>query len=292
MNNYIKGLISGLLAGTTVTAVTAAAGSFDALFNEVRINIGGIDHALWGESISLDDGTETPYSILYNGTTYLPLRKTAELLGKKVYWNGDSKTVSVVDSGSKTTIAEKPDKNGYMWEYSTVETKNGDCYLMAEENSRDFSRAYKLGSKNIRVTDNEIYFFRDVGPSYTGTREISCIKLSFDNDENTQDGIKLLNVGYFTEGIFDGDYIFCQTYQPGTGGHGEITAYNYVSKTEDKYKVGVWEAITGMTLERSDESKAVLSYKRYSASHGLAGGSFDETITFDKTTDTFTFGRR
>ena len=286
MKGYIKGLIAGLLIGASVTSIPAVAENIDALFNEVRINIGGIDRVSWGENIKFDDGTEAPYSILYNGTTYLPLRKTAELLGKEVYWNGDSKTVSVVDSGSKTTLAEKPDKNGNVWKYSTVETPGGGYYLIAEDSNRGFSRTYKLGSKNIKVTDNEIYFFKDIGASYNNTREIEVIKLLFDNDENTQDGVEVYGSAYFIDGIFDGEYIFCQIYQPGNSGHGEIIAYNYFGDMQDVHKVGVWNGITDMKLEQSDESKAVLSYKKYSMSAPDAN-RFNEAVTFDKTTNTF-----
>lgn len=38
---------------------------------------------------------ETVYPILYDGTTYLPLRSTGELMGKKVYWFEDEKRIEL-----------------------------------------------------------------------------------------------------------------------------------------------------------------------------------------------------
>ena len=58
MKGYIKGLIAGLLIGVSVTSIPAVAENIDALFNEVRININGIDRVQWGESITLADGTD------------------------------------------------------------------------------------------------------------------------------------------------------------------------------------------------------------------------------------------
>ena len=43
MKSYIKGLVTGLLIGAAVTAIPAVAENIDALFNEVRININGIN---------------------------------------------------------------------------------------------------------------------------------------------------------------------------------------------------------------------------------------------------------
>ena len=284
MKGYVKGLVTGLLIGAAVTAVPAVAENIDALFNEVRININGIDRVQWGENITLGDGTQTPYSILYNGTTYLPLRKTAELLGKEVYWNGDSKTVSVVDSGRKTTVAQKPDKNGNVWKYSTVETADGDCYLIAEDNSRDYKRAYKLGTKNVRVTDDAIYFLKDGENEYIGTRLMMLFKLSFDNDKNTQDGEELYKVYHAADAVFDGDYLFCLVYSPGNAGHGEFVAYNYVNDTETTYRGDTYYFYSNIALEQSDDNKALLSYDWVYRDTPLEGRS---EIEFDKITNTF-----
>ena len=231
MKSYIKGLVTGLLIGAAVTAIPAVAENIDALFNEVRININGIDRVQWGESITLADGTQTPYSILYNGTTYLPLRKTAELLGKEVYWNGDSKTVSVVDKGDKTTVAEKPDKNGNVWTYYTFIDKDNNTYLGARDEVRGYERVYNIGRNTVKVTDTSIYFV-----SEGGYQTAYIVKLDFENDENTQDGEILTEITHAVDGervMFAGDYVYCigMKLGPGAQGRERLTAYNIVTGT-------------------------------------------------------------
>lgn len=44
--------------------------------------------------------------VLYNGTTYLPVRAIGELMGKKVYWYEDQKKIELKDEGSTVTDAD------------------------------------------------------------------------------------------------------------------------------------------------------------------------------------------
>ena len=287
MKNYIKGLVTGLLIGATVTAIPAVAENIDALFNEVRININGIDRVQWGESITLDDGTQTPYSILYNGTTYLPLRKTAELLGKEVYWNGDSKTVSVVDKGRKTTfIAEKPDKNGNVWKYSTVETDDGNYYLLVEDEQRGFTRTYRMMDKSLRITDESIYFSLRLYENDGWPMKAHLIRMDFMNDENTQDGEYLTSIDMFDDNnksvIFDGDYVYyIRSYSQAN----VLGAYNYMTGELIQSVLnhrGI-ETATHLQLKSSDENTAVFGYKLHSMN------TVEREITFDKTTKEFDY---
>ena len=44
--------------------------------------------------------------VLYNGTTYLPVRAIGELMGKTVYWYEDQKKIELKDEGSTVTDAD------------------------------------------------------------------------------------------------------------------------------------------------------------------------------------------
>lgn len=48
------------------------------------------------------------YPVLYNGTTYLPLRAVGNALGMKVGWNGNTQTVTLDDDSSAVTDTTKP----------------------------------------------------------------------------------------------------------------------------------------------------------------------------------------
>ena len=83
----------------TLMLTPAIAESIDVMFNAINIKINSVQVASVGQSYRLDSGEEVPFSILYKGTTYLPLRKIGELYDKDVQWDGASNTVLVSDLG-------------------------------------------------------------------------------------------------------------------------------------------------------------------------------------------------
>lgn len=91
MKKIVKGFVASvavmLLLFTTVYASNSQ--KIDAILNSINIAVNGEQVAKSGESYTLSNGTKVPYSISYAGTTYLPMRKVAELLNKDVtYANG------------------------------------------------------------------------------------------------------------------------------------------------------------------------------------------------------------
>ena len=96
MNKTIKSIITGILAGLiTVCAVPAIADSIEALKNSVNISLNGEDIASIDENYILQNGAKVPYSILYEGTTYLPVRKLSELINVEIGWDNDTRTVLI-----------------------------------------------------------------------------------------------------------------------------------------------------------------------------------------------------
>lgn len=49
---------------------------------------------------------ETVYPLLYDGTTYLPVRAIGNMMGKTVYWYEDEKRIELKDSSSTVTDAD------------------------------------------------------------------------------------------------------------------------------------------------------------------------------------------
>lgn len=84
--------------------VVSTAGAFAAVvsasFNKINITVNGVSVAVSGESFVRTTG-DVPYSILYKGTTYLPLAKVCEFVGKNVSWDGETRTVSISTPQSK-----------------------------------------------------------------------------------------------------------------------------------------------------------------------------------------------
>ena len=284
MKNYIKGIITGIIIGAVVCSIPALADTIDALFNNVRISVNGVDQIQWGENIQLADGAETPASILYNGTTYLPMRKLGELSGNKIYWNGDSRTVGMTGAQKDIkVIAEKPDKNGNVWKYYTFKDSNDKNYLGVKDEARGYERVYRLACDTMNVTDNEIYFalYKD------GERKSKeFVKMSFDNDESSQDGYIIETDIWLSEMddiLFDGDLFITSGNSPTNGAHGTIVVYNYVTKEYARYTENAWNTRIHLLSAESDSTRTHIKYRLVNN----GGEEFEYQIDFDKTTNTF-----
>ena len=207
MKNFMKGLITGIILTIILCAIPVLAQNGEFLFNDIRINIDGTDRVRWGQDDTLSDGRAIPYSIMYNDTTYLPMRRIAEMNGKQIYWNGDSKTASMTGTqkdGTQAIFAQKADKNGNLWRYYTFETEDGKSYLGIKDESRGYERVYRRANESyVGVTENELCFVRLIPEN--GIDKECVYKIPFLNDENTQDG-EVFNVP--DEVAFDGEYIY------------------------------------------------------------------------------------
>lgn len=296
MKSYVKGIITGILIGSVIVSVPVVAENIDVLFNNVRININGVDCVQWDEEIKLGDGTSAPSSILYSGTTYLPIRKISELTGNKVYWNGDSKTVSVTNGQQNvTTIAEKPDDYGNMWKYYTFcteELRNPSYtgnrmeyyyYLGVSDEVRGYERVYRILNTAVSVTDNEIYFIRlhdeDLNSYY------SLVTLKFDNNENTQDGEekRLGSRGDILSAGFDGEWLFIAGKTSDNGSRAMIQAYHCVTGETVTFIDfdNRWTNASNLKVI-SNGNTSVIQFD-----YGTTGQTLHKEITFDKTTNTF-----
>ncbi len=81
-------LFMGTAIGDTITK------TIEVVYNTVNITVNGT-------KINADN-------ILYNGTTYVPLRVVSEALGKEVGWDQATKTASINDKGTTPVVEVKP----------------------------------------------------------------------------------------------------------------------------------------------------------------------------------------
>ena len=94
MKKYFKGFIIGVVISTLLISTalgTSVKKTIEVVYNSVNITVNG-------KKVNADN-------ILYNGTTYVPLRAVSEALGKEVGWDQNTKTASIND---KDTIINKP----------------------------------------------------------------------------------------------------------------------------------------------------------------------------------------
>ena len=110
MKNFFKGLIVGMLMITILTStILAASGvTIEVLTNQINVSLNGTVVGKANENYTLSNGNEVPYSILYQGTTYLPLRKVAETLDMEVTWDGNTQTAGLNEKTETVVVEETP----------------------------------------------------------------------------------------------------------------------------------------------------------------------------------------
>lgn len=91
MIKRLQGLVAGILIGGLLTSGVVLAANTTTLYNVIA---NGIKIFIDGEKLNPKDANgNTVEPIIYNGTTYLPVRAIADAIGKPVYWDGPNYTV-------------------------------------------------------------------------------------------------------------------------------------------------------------------------------------------------------
>lgn len=109
MKKRLQGLFAGILIGALLTSGIAIAASTTTLYDVIA---NGVKIVVDGQKLNPTDANGNKVEpIIYNGTTYLPVRAVANALGKAVYWDGPNYTVYVGNMDGKL-------------EYPTVELEN------------------------------------------------------------------------------------------------------------------------------------------------------------------------
>ncbi len=88
MKKRIKDIIIGFIIGCMLVTTTPVLAN--TILQKIDVVLNGINVEVNGEKLDSN-------SILYNGLTYLPLRKVAESVGKEVEWNQETMTANIVN---------------------------------------------------------------------------------------------------------------------------------------------------------------------------------------------------
>ena len=89
-----RDIFIGVLIGCTLMATPVLA---DSILTKIDVVLNGVNVQLEGQDVQVD-------SILYNGSTYLPMRKVVELVGKDIEWKQETMTANIIE---KTDVKEK-----------------------------------------------------------------------------------------------------------------------------------------------------------------------------------------
>jgi len=109
MNKSFRSGVLGFILGISLTFLLVFGSAFavggssvlDVVINNVNVMLDGEVVGTANTNYTLSNGDQVPFSILYQGTTYLPIRKLSELLGKEVGYIAETKTVTLGDAGEE-----------------------------------------------------------------------------------------------------------------------------------------------------------------------------------------------
>lgn len=90
MRKFITGLLVGLILASTVSVFADSTQTISAVFGKVKLMVDGK---------AIDRET-----LLYNGTTYVPLRAAGEALGKEVTYDNNTSTAYLDPPGTGRTF--------------------------------------------------------------------------------------------------------------------------------------------------------------------------------------------
>ena len=172
MKKRLQGMIAGVLIGATMTGGAVIAANTTTLYDVIS---NGVKIVVDGKKLNPTDANGNRVEpLIYNGTTYLPVRAVANALGKAVYWDGPNFTVYLGDMDGEleyptveledmVSIADKIDEtdmltDNYGNRYGRAITNGGYGYTAEYLLNMKFSR-FKA---TLYVPEGE----NDITPSY------------------------------------------------------------------------------------------------------------------------------
>ena len=151
MKRMIAALVLGIIIGSASSTFAAVGDSITAIFSDANIKIEG-------QEVRLES---SPANI--NGSLYLPLRETANLLGYDVTYKADSKTVEFTEGSevksldTTTTREDSSEQTMRQIEYQITSKKDGIEFnkkMLAEAEAKLAEQTEYL--KSIGASEDEI----------------------------------------------------------------------------------------------------------------------------------------
>lgn len=157
MKKRLQGLFAGILIGITIAGgiVYAAVGTktIEVSYNNIKVYK---DNVL----CELKDANGTVIEpFIYNGTTYMPVRGTANLADMQVTWDGNTKSVYLWDK-------LVPDGTSFI-EVCPPYDKSYDCKTYLASNGKSFSMAGEKYSNGITLDFNGGYALFNLNSNYS-----------------------------------------------------------------------------------------------------------------------------
>ena len=187
-----KGFIAGILTAAILLSMVAVfADTIEVTMSGIKVYWDGVEKKL------TDANGEKVEPMIYNGTTYVPVRAMANLLGKKVSWNQQQQAVIVGDMpvAKSTPIEDMKEKiNTGSWNVKTGKDANytlKDKTYQCENIVTYFDNTiFMLNGEYTQLVGSLVYPYTTVGSNDTG--KITFYSVENDGTETEIDSIELM----------------------------------------------------------------------------------------------------
>ncbi|MFA5523752.1 MAG: stalk domain-containing protein [Tissierellales bacterium] len=164
MKKHFRGFIAGVIVTILLLNSTGFASNIkqkiDVMINSINIEVNG-------KKVEADN-------ILYNNTTYVPLRKVAEMLGKEVDWDGATNTAGINDIpiNRKEIVTESKEKTS---DFNTDKYKvdNKDVFKGYFHNT-DYSdpNAFLNSNGQTKITKE----IQNIADNFNDNKDLSTVR--------------------------------------------------------------------------------------------------------------------
>lgn len=215
MKKTLKGYFSGFLSAAVLVSGAAYAANTTTLYNVVT---NGIKIVVDGVKINPTDANGNKVEpIIYNGTTYLPVRSVANALGKAVYWDGPNYTVYLGEyDGDLEYPTEELSTDGNIGDYwnntSKLKDNLGNVYsrgIYAQYGNNIFEKILNMKYSKFKGT-----IYVENGTNSNGSIQFSIKtdgKTVYTSPEITKSS-QPVNVNVDIKGCYDFQIVCTSTY--------------------------------------------------------------------------------
>lgn len=149
LNDKIKGAVAGMLIGTVLTAGGAIAKSKLETIEVEYDNIKVYKDNVLCELKDANGSVIEPF--IYNGTTYMPVRGTANIAGMDVTWDGNTKSVYLWDN----LVAS----GTFLLDVCQPYEKSSNCFTYLSSNGESFEMAGEKYSNGLTLYPSQYALF-------------------------------------------------------------------------------------------------------------------------------------
>lgn len=177
MKRILKGYLLGFISATLVVAsITAFGANTTTLYNVIA---NGIKIVIDGRELNPTDANGNKVEpIIYNGTTYLPVRAIANAFGKAVNWDGSNYTVY---------LGKVPNAPGYPSKELTEEDNIGDHWYKSDNLKDNYGNLY---SRAVTTNADDRTFETLCAMKYSRLKGVIYVADGYSGDETSQIIIK------------------------------------------------------------------------------------------------------